>query len=91
MSEVSYKAVVNTALAEIGYQGSFKSSKYSADLDKVKFYNYPKQGSVFWCAIFYDWCVSILIIFLTSHICTAIRTEVRICIVIISVITKRTF
>lgn len=57
MSEVSYKAVVQTALAEVGYQGSSKSSKYSAELDKVKFYNYPKQGAASWCAIFYDWCV----------------------------------
>lgn len=57
MSEVSYRAVVDTALSQVGYQGTSNTSKYSADLDAVKFYNYPKNGAASWCAIFYDWCV----------------------------------
>ena len=56
-NEIKYQDVVKTALAEVGYQGTSTSSKYSAELDSVKFYNYPKQGSASWCAIFYDWCV----------------------------------
>ena len=57
MAKVDYKKVVATALSEVGYQGTSKSSKYSAYLDKFKFYNYPKNGAASWCAIFYDYCV----------------------------------
>ncbi|MBO7732971.1 MAG: SH3 domain-containing protein [Methanobrevibacter sp.] len=55
--KVDYKKVVATALSEVGYQGSSKSSKYSKYMDKYKFYNYPKDGAASWCAIFYDYCV----------------------------------
>lgn len=54
---MNYRDVVNTAIKEIGYQGSPKKSKYSAELDAVKFYNGPKNGAASWCKIFYDWCV----------------------------------
>ena len=57
MAAVSYRAVCDTALAEVGYQGTSNTSKYSKELDAVKFYNYPKNGAASWCAIFYDWCV----------------------------------
>ena len=59
MAKVDYRAVVNTALAEIGYQGGKTTSKYSAELDAVQYYNYPKngEGGASWCKIFVDWCV----------------------------------
>ena len=57
MAKVDYKKVVATAISEVGYQGTSTSSKYSAYLDKFKFYNYPKNGAASWCAIFYDYCV----------------------------------
>ena len=53
---MNYRDVVNTALAEIGYQGTSNSSKYSALLDKYSYYNYPKDHSASWCKIFVDFC-----------------------------------
>lgn len=55
--ELIRSKVIDTALSQIGYQGSTYSSKYSKDLDAVKFYNYPKDGATTWCSIFVDWCV----------------------------------
>lgn len=55
--ELIRSKVIETALSQIGYQGESKSSKYSKDLDAVKFYNYPKDGACTWCSIFVDWCI----------------------------------
>lgn len=35
--------------------GSANFTKYARDLDKLKFYNGPKNGFA-WCAVFADWC-----------------------------------
>ena len=45
--------VVNTALAQVG-KVCGKSSEYAKELDSVKFYNYPKNGSANSCSIFVD-------------------------------------
>lgn len=55
--ELIRSKVIDTALSQVGYQGSTYSSKYSKDLDAVKFYNYPKDGACTWCSIFVDWCI----------------------------------
>ena len=57
MANLYVTDVVKTALNEVGYQGSKYSSKYSKELDSVKFYNYPKDGACTWCSIFADWCI----------------------------------
>lgn len=60
-NEVSYKAVVQLALDQVGYQGTSTTSKYSYDLDHADnggpFYNYVKNGAASWCKIFCDWLV----------------------------------
>lgn len=35
--------------------GNANYTKYARDLDKLKFYNGPKNGFA-WCAVFVDWC-----------------------------------
>ena len=35
--------------------GSANYTKYARDLDKLRFYNGPKNGFA-WCAVFVDWC-----------------------------------
>ena len=35
--------------------GNANYTKYARDLDRVKFYNGPKNGFA-WCAVFVDWC-----------------------------------
>lgn len=54
-----YKAdVIRIALAEEGYQGAKKSSKFTRDLDSVNYWNMgAKEGSADWCSIFVNWCV----------------------------------
>lgn len=62
--------LLSTAAAEVGYlekktnaqlndktanAGSANFTKYARDLDKLKFYNGPKNGFA-WCAVFADWC-----------------------------------
>lgn len=62
--------VINIALDEVGYvekatnsnlddktanSGSGNYTKYARDLDKISFYNGPKNGYA-WCDIFVDWC-----------------------------------
>lgn len=59
MPEISYRAVVDTALSEVGYQGESKNSKFTQFLDSVNWYNYKKAGACTWCAIFYDYCVAV--------------------------------
>ena len=53
MAEVYIKDVVNEALAQVG-KSCGKTNPYSAELDKVKFYNYPKNGVADSCSIFVD-------------------------------------
>ena len=55
MAKIYLKPTVQWYKDQIGYSsGSSKSSKYSKELDAVKFYNYPKNGAANWCAIFDD-------------------------------------
>ena len=49
-------AVVKTALAQVG-KSCGKTNEYSAELDKVNFYNGKKNGIADSCSIFVDWCV----------------------------------
>lgn len=51
------KKAVDIALAEVGYQGDGKYCKYSAELDSVEYFNYPKNGAADWCSIFVNWCI----------------------------------
>lgn len=53
MAEVYIKDVVNEALNQVG-KSCGKTNPYSAELDKVKFYNYPKNGVADSCSIFVD-------------------------------------
>lgn len=55
MGAIDYKAVVATALGEVGYQGETYSSKFSKTLDSVNWYNGKKDGACTWCAIFVDY------------------------------------
>lgn len=59
MPEISYRAVVNTALSEEGYQGTTYTSKFTAFLDSVNWYCAAKQGATTWCCIFNDYCVAV--------------------------------
>lgn len=59
MNEIKYQDVVKTALAEVGYQGETKNSKYTQFLDSINWYNYKKAGACTWCAIFYDYCIAV--------------------------------
>lgn len=56
---MDYKKVVETALAEVGYQGEYKNSKFTQYLDSLNWYNGKKAGACTWCAIFYDYCVAV--------------------------------
>ena len=62
--------VIDVALNEVGYiekasnsnlddktanTGSGNYTKYARDLDKINFYNGPKNGYA-WCDVFVDWC-----------------------------------
>lgn len=62
--------VIDIALNEVGYiekasnsnlddktanTGSGNYTKYARDLDKINFYNGPKNGYA-WCDVFVDWC-----------------------------------
>ncbi len=51
------KKACEIALGEVGYQGDGKWCKYSADLDSVGYFNYPKNGAADWCSIFVNWVV----------------------------------
>lgn len=59
MPEISYKKVVETALAEVGYQGKHYDSKYTQFLDSINWYNYKKAGACTWCCIFVDYCIAV--------------------------------
>lgn len=51
------KKACDIARGEIGYQGEGKWCKYSADLDSISYFNFPKDGAADWCSIFVNWCV----------------------------------
>lgn len=53
MATLYVDQVVNTALAQVGKKCG-KTNPYSAELDKVHFYNYPKNGVADSCSIFVD-------------------------------------
>ena len=58
MGSLYVKDVIGTALAEEGYQGGKKTSKYSAELDSINYWNMgAKDGSADWCSIFVNWCI----------------------------------
>ena len=58
MGSLYTKDVIGTALAEEGYQGGKKTSKYSAELDSINYWNMgAKDGSADWCSIFVNWCI----------------------------------
>ena len=58
MGSLYVKDVIGTALAEEGYQGGKKTSKYSAELDLINYWNMgAKDGSADWCSIFVNWCI----------------------------------
>lgn len=57
MAKVDYRKVVQTALSEVGYQGTAKNSKFTQLLDSYRYYNGIKANECTWCAIFYDYCV----------------------------------
>lgn len=51
------KTAVDIALSQVGYEGDGKYCKYSEELDRVKYFNFPKNGAANWCSIFVNWCV----------------------------------
>lgn len=53
MATLYVDQVVKTALAQVGKKCG-KTNPYSAELDKVHFYNYPKNGVADSCSIFVD-------------------------------------
>ena len=53
MAEVYISDVCKTAEAQIG-KNCGKTNPYSAELDKAKYYNYPKNGVADSCSIFVD-------------------------------------
>lgn len=58
MSSIFSKPVCDLAWDQVGYsQYDGKHTKFAADLDAVKFYNYPKNGECDWCSIFVDWLI----------------------------------
>ena len=59
MNEIKYRDVVNTALGEVGYQGSKMNSKYTEFLDSIDWYNYKKKNACTWCCIFVDYCIAV--------------------------------
>ena len=49
--------VIKIAEKEVGYKETGTNrTKYAEELDKIKYFNYPKQG-VAWCSTFVNWCV----------------------------------
>ena len=57
MGEVKWSDTKRIAEAEIGYtEGPNNWTKYAADLDKINYFNGPKQN-VAWCATFTAWCI----------------------------------
>lgn len=58
-NEISYKAVRDTLLAEVGYQGSKKNSKYTEFLDSIQWYNYSKKNACTWCCILADYAIAV--------------------------------
>ena len=57
MPEISYKDVVKTLEAEVGYQGQRYNSKFTEFLDSVNWYNYKKAGATTWCCILADYAI----------------------------------
>lgn len=56
MGDVKWSDVKRTAQAEIGYtEGPDNWTKYAADLDKINYFNGPKQN-VAWCGTYIAWC-----------------------------------
>lgn len=58
-NEISYRAVADTLLSEVGYQGEHYTSKYSLFLDSIDWYNYKKSGSCTWCCELQDWAIAV--------------------------------
>lgn len=57
MGDVKWSDVKRTAEAELGYtEGSDNWTKYAADLDKINYFNSPKQN-VSWCGTYVAWCI----------------------------------
>ena len=57
MGEVYWSDVKRIAQGEIGYkEGPNNWNKYAQDLDRISYFNYPKQN-VAWCAVFTSWCI----------------------------------
>ena len=57
MGEVYWSDVQRIAKNEIGYkEGPNNWNKYAQDLDRISYFNYPKQN-VAWCAVFTSWCI----------------------------------
>ena len=59
MPEISYKDVVKTLEAEVGYQGQHYNSKYTQFLDSINWYNYKKAGACTWCCILCDYAIAV--------------------------------
>ena len=59
MPEISYRAVCDTALAEVGKTYSTYSSPYLAFLDSINWYCGKKQGATTWCCALNDYCVAV--------------------------------
>lgn len=58
MGSLYAKDMVDLAFSEIGYVGGKGTSKYTAELDSVNYWQMsPKNGSpdADWCSIFYNW------------------------------------
>lgn len=57
LDEVGYveKASNSNLDSKTGNAGSGNYTKYARDLDKINFYNGPKNGYA-WCDVFVDWC-----------------------------------
>lgn len=58
-NEISYRAVVDASLAEVGYQGTKYDSKFTQFLDSVNWYCAKKSGATTWCCIANDYFVAI--------------------------------
>lgn len=58
-NEISYKAVKETLLNEVGYQGQHYNSKYTEFLDSISWYNYMKAGACTWCCILADYAIAV--------------------------------
>lgn len=57
LDEAGYveKASNNNLDSKTGNAGNGNYTKYARDLDKISFYNGPKNGYA-WCDVFVDWC-----------------------------------